>query len=381
MTFQNIPGHTELKAYFSKIVSSGRVPHAILLTGGEGYGKLALSWALATYLQCKNKGATDACGECTSCRKALQNIHPDIHFAFPVIKKDKLTRAETTSKDFIIEWRNFLAEQPYGDLNEWLTSLGAPDKNPNINVAECNHIIKNLGLMTYEGAYKIQIIWYAELLGKEGNRLLKLIEEPSDDTIIILIANNRTQVLNTLRSRCQIVSVAPVDDASMLSYIGEKYDLNEEDTQELAFLSAGNLRKASFLGNTVEMNYSEQLLDWLRAGYSGDPEKLVAASEELAATGRQEITNFLEYGLHFFREYFLFLNIGDENLLRLTATEKSAAMKMTKIIDHEKIERLQQLFEKSSGQVKRNLNLKSLMMHMSLEINNILRSEVNNLVT
>ena len=167
----------------------------------------------------------------------------------------------------------------------------------------------------------------------------------------------------------------------MLSYIGEKYDLNEEDTQELSFLSAGNLRKASFLGNTVEMNYSEQLLDWLRAGYSGDPEKLVAASEELAATGRQEITNFLEYGLHFFREYFLFLNIGDENLLRLTATEKSAAMKMTKIIDHEKIERLQQLFEKSSGQVKRNLNLKSLMMHMSLEINNILRSEVNNLVT
>jgi len=190
MTFKEIPGQQTLKEYFAKIITEGRVPHALLLTGGEGYGKLAIAWAVATFLQCKNKGTKDACGECSSCRKASQNIHPDIHYAFPVIKKDKLTRAETTSKDFIIEWRNFIAEQPYGDLNEWLISLGAPDKNPNINVAECNHIIKNLGLMTYEGDYKIQIIWNAELLGKEGNRLLKLVEEPSDNTIIILIANN-----------------------------------------------------------------------------------------------------------------------------------------------------------------------------------------------
>jgi len=167
----------------------------------------------------------------------------------------------------------------------------------------------------------------------------------------------------------------------MLNYINEKFDLSDEDTQELAFLSAGNLRKASFLGNTIEMNYSEDLLDWLRAAYSGDPEKLVALSDSLASTGRQEITNYLEYGLHFFREYFLYLNTGDENLLRLTAAEKTAALKMTKIIDHQKIEQIQQLFERSSGHVKRNLNLKSLIMHMSLEINTILRSEVDNLVT
>jgi len=381
MTFRDIPGQQPLKDYFTKIITEDRVPHALLLTGGEGYGKLAIAWAVATFLQCKDRQATDACGICSSCKKAAQNIHPDIHYAFPVIKKDKLTRAETTSKDFIIEWRNFLGETPYGDLNEWLTTLGAPDKNANINVAECNHIIKNLGLMTYEGAYKIQIVWYSELLGKEGNRLLKLVEEPSDNTIIILIANNRTQVLNTLRSRCQIISVPPLDDTAMLEYINSQFDLSKEDSQELAFLSAGNLRKASFLGNTVEMNYSEDLLNWLRAAYTGDPDKLVETSGDIAGKGRQEIVNFLEYGLHFFREYFLYLGTGDDKLMRLTPIEKEAATKLTKIIDRNKIDHLQRLFEQSSGQVKRNLNLKSLIMHMSLEINSILRSEVDNLVT
>jgi len=381
MDFKQIPGHEELKSYFVKIISENRMPHALLLTGGEGYGKLALARAIAKYLQCKDRQADAACGQCSSCTKAAQEIHPDIHYAFPVIKKDKLTRAETTSKDFLPEWRTFVAEQPYGDLNEWLTSLGAPEKNANINVAECNQIMKNLGLMTYEGAYKIQIVWYADLLGKEGNRLLKLVEEPTDDTIIIIIANNRTQVLNTLRSRCQIVTVPPINDKALISYIAENFSLSDEDGEELAFLSAGNLRKAHLLGNSSAMNYSEDLLSWLRVAYSGDPEGMVDISDNLASSGRQEMVNFLEYGLHFFREYFLFLNTDDIKLLRLTLKEKEVAKKMTRVINTQKIEAIQGLFEQSIGYVKRNLNLKSLVMHMSLEINAILRSEVNNLVS
>jgi len=381
MYFRDIPGHEKLKNYFTKIVADKRMPHALLLTGGEGYGKLAIATAVATYLQCRNRTDEDACGECSSCKKAAQYIHPDIHFAFPAIKKDKKTRAETTSKDFLPEWRLFLQDHPFGDLNQWLVHLGAADKNANINVAECNQIIKNLGLMTYEGDYKIQIIWYSELLGKEGNRLLKLVEEPSDNTIIILIANNRTNVLNTLRSRCQIVNVPPISDEALLEYISESFDLSEEDGQELSFLASGNIRKAHLLGNTLEMNYSEDLLDWLRVGYSGDPEALVETSERIAATGRQEITNFLEYGLHFLREYFLYINTQDTDLMRLTATEKEVAVKMQKIIDRDKTEAIQGLFEQSIGFVKRNLNLKSMIMHMSLEINTILRSEVDNLVS
>ncbi len=357
------------------------MPHALLLTGGEGYGKLALATALATYLQCKNRTETDACGECSSCKKALQYIHPDIHYAFPVIKKDKLTRAETTSKDFLPEWRTFLSEYIYGDLNQWLLHLGAADKNANINVAECNEIIKNLSLMTYEGDYKIQIIWNAERLGKEGNRLLKLIEEPTDNTIIIMLANNRSQVLNTLRSRCQIINVPPISDEALLEFITQHHDLSEEDSQELSFLSAGNIRKAQVLGSNLEMNYSEDLLDWLRVCYSGDPEGLVQISEKIVSAGRQEIINFLEYGLHFLREYFLFLNTEDPTLMRLTSVEKEVASKMSKIIDHRKTEEIQRILEVGIGYVQRNLNLKSLLMHMSLEINTTLRSEVNNLVS
>jgi len=380
MLFKDIPGHKELKSYFTNLISQDRLPHAMLFTGGEGYGKLAMALGLASYLQCSNRSEHDACGTCANCVKATQYIHPDIHFAFPVVKKDKLTRAETTSKHFLPEWRSMISENPYTDLNGWLTHLGASDKNANINVAECNQVIKNLSLMTYEGEHKIQIIWYADVLGKEGNRLLKLIEEPAPHTLIILIAHNRSAVLNTLRSRCQLISVPPVDDDALLQYIDARFDFSDMDTKELAYLAAGNIRKATLLSAHNEMNYSEDLLSWLRACYKGDPEELVATSESLVEMGRQELVNFFQYGLHFFREYFVLLNTQQADLLRLTAPEKEAAIKLQKLIDHGKTEALQNKMELSITHVHRNLHLKSMVLHLSLEINHILRSEVNTFV-
>jgi len=381
MFFKDIPGHSDLKSYFAKIVSENRVPHAMLFVGGEGHGKLAMAIALAIYLQCSDRNESEACGECSNCKKAHQLIHPDIHFSFPVVTKEKFKRADTTSQHYLPEWRSFFLSKPYGDLNEWLQHIGASDKNANINVAECNQILKNLGLVTYEGRYKIQIVWYADVLGKEGNRILKLVEEPTDDTIIILIAHNRNAILNTLRSRCQIISVPPIADEDMLHHINERFELSDEDKQELAFLSAGNLRKAYLLGHNTEMNYSEDLFEWLRNAYKGDPEAIVSFVDSYASQGRQELINFLEYGLHFLREYLLLLNSGDHSLLKLTETEKEVAMKMAKILDVNKTEGLKDLFEKSIGYVHRNLALKSLVMHISLEINSILRAEVDNLVT
>ena len=380
MKFNDIPGQVPLKSFFIKMVSDNRVPHALLFAGGEGHGKLALVMAFTMYLQCKNRQADTSCGECSSCRKILTHMHPDVHYAFPVIKKDKMTRAETTSKHFLDEWRAFISEQPYGDINDWLLYLNAVDKSPNINVAECNQIIKNLSLMTFEGQYKIQIIWYAELLGKEGNRLLKLIEEPTDDTIIILITNNRNQVLNTVRSRCQIVNVPPVSDEDLKAFIQQQHDLSEEDTDELTFLSAGNIRKATILGRNNELNYSEDLMEWLRIAYASDPEKVVDFVTELVSKGKQEIRHFLQYACHFFREYLLYLNTNDISRLRLTQSEIVVVQKMQKIIDHAKTESIHQLLEKMIGYIGRNLSLKSLVMHMTLEINMILRSEVNTLV-
>jgi DNA polymerase-3 subunit delta' len=373
MLLQDIPGREDIKAYLHKIVAEDRVPHAILLSGGEGYGKLQIALGFSALLQCQDRQPTGACGVCGSCSKTLQLIHPDLHLAFPVVKKDKLKREDTTAKDFMAEFRSFVVEHPYGDLNDWLTHLNASDKQANINKTECSKILKNLGLKTYEGRYKIQIIWYADYLEKEGNRLLKLIEEPSDDTIIIMITNNSTRVLNTLRSRCQIISIPPTEDAAMLEFIAESYSLSEEDRQELAFLSSGNLRKAQLLGQRQELNYSEELLNWLRLAYKVNAQQMVAFTNDMAGRGKQEIVNFLEYGLHYFREYLLYLNTGEPDKLRLTSTEKKVAMEMTKIIDHSKTEQIRDLFELSIKQIKRNVALKALLMTRTLQINSILR--------
>ena len=339
-----------------------------------------MALGFSALLQCQDRQSTGACGNCNSCSKILQLIHPDLHLAFPVVKKDKLKREDTTAKDFIAEFRSFVLEHPYGDLNDWLTQLNASDKPANINKAECSQILKNLGLKTYEGRYKIQIIWYADYLEKEGNRLLKLIEEPSDDTIIIMITNNSTRILNTLRSRCQIINIPPTEDNAMLDYIKANYELSEEDTQELAFLASGNLRKAQQLGHHQELNYSEELLDWLRLGYKANAQQMVAFANDMSKRGKQEIVNFLEYGLHYFREYLLYLNTGELDKLRLTTTEKKVAEEMTKIIDHGKTEQIRDIFELSIKQIKRNVALKALLMTRTLQINSILRSEVDNLV-
>jgi len=275
----------------------------------------------------------------------------------------------------------FLQNTPYGNLNDWLSQLNAPDKIANINVAECQSIIKGLGLKTYEGKYKIQIIWGAEFLGKEGNRLLKLIEEPTDDTVIILITNNRNSILNTIRSRCQIISVPPVGDDAIKSFLNSNFQLPDGQLEESVYLSSGNIRKAELLAQQNEKSYSEDLLNWLRYGYSGDPEHINDWVTYLAQKGKQELKTFINYGLHFFREYYLGLNLKETNNLRLTTQEKNVILKMNKIIDRSKTIDLESLLGRCITQINRNLSLKILLMDVTLNMNKVLRSEVNKFST
>lgn len=382
MFLKEFPGQNALKDYFRKIVSENRVPHAILMVGGEGHGKLALSLGLAALLQCNNKENDQACGTCSSCTKASQLIHPDIHFSFPVIKKEgSLKRAETTSQHFMEQWRSFVAAHPYGNINDWMDHLGASDKSPNINVAECNQVIKNLGLKTYEGKYKIQIIWAAKYLGKEGNRLLKLIEEPTPDTIIILIDDNRNALLNTIRSRCQIINVPPFDDVQIAELIEAESQLSASDQQELTYLAAGNMRKVVQMLDQSEMNYSEDILSWLRIGYKSDPDEIFEFVDHLLSKGKQDLRNFMSYGLHFLREYHMGIMTGRLDKLRLTTVEKDVAVKMQKIIDGPKTEALEKLMSKGISLINRNVSLKILIINLTLEIHDILRSTVDSLVT
>ncbi len=195
--FEDIIGQDRVKSFLLNLASSERVPHALLFLGNTGCGNLALATAFAQLLQCENPDAvTGACGECPACRKAAAFTHPDIHFSFPAVGTNAV------STDYLKEWRKFLGENPYASANEWLQRLGAENKQGNINKEECNAIIKKLSLKAFEGRYKILLMWLPEYLGKEGNRLLKLIEEPPDQTIFLLAAENQDQILNTILSRC-----------------------------------------------------------------------------------------------------------------------------------------------------------------------------------
>ncbi|MBT8189824.1 MAG: hypothetical protein KJO29_05305 [Bacteroidia bacterium] len=381
MFLKEIPGHEPVKSYLKKIVSEDRVPHAFLFVGAEGHGKLSLALGFAALLQCENRVDNEACGQCRSCQKMIKNVHPDLHFAYPVISKDGFKREDTISKHFIGEWRIFLENNPWGSLHDWMLELNAVDKQANINVTECNSIIKNLGLKSFEGKYKIQIIWMAEFLGKESNRLLKLIEEPSPDTIIILIANQENLILNTIRSRCQIVSLPPFKDEDIRTYISDTFELKEEDIQELCYLANGNIRKARQLGDSSEAQYFEEMLKWFRLAYSGDPEGIDEFVNLITSKGKQYLFNFLNYCLHFLREYYLGLHTRSTDGLRLSNAEKNTLMQMQKIINGEQTARLERLLGSSISYIKRNLSLRILFMHLTLEINTILKSEAKSLIT
>lgn len=380
MLFKDIPGQESVKNYFRKVVSDDRMPHALMLFGREGHGKLALARSLATYVQCSNRTNTDACGQCPSCIKSTKNIHPDIHYAFPVVKLDKVKREDTISQHFMNEWRSFMESQPYGHINDWLDHISATDKRANINVAECNDIIKNLGLKTYEGAYKIQIIWQANFLQKEANRLLKLIEEPSEKTLIILILENRNSILNTVRSRCQTLMIPPFADETILEFIENNSNLSENDKKELTHLSNGSLRSAIQYIDQTEINYSEELISWLRAAFKMDPEEVNAFIDRIMGSGKQNLIDFFRYGLHFFREFLIYNASEDEKSLRLTESERIVAEKLGKLLDINKISALQSLLSQSITHINRNLSVKILLMSMTFEINAILKSEVNKFV-
>lgn len=372
--------HGEIESYLSRITNENRVPHALLMVGPEGAGQLELVLKWCKMLFCESQEEKPYCDNCKSCEKISSYVHPDIHFAYPVIKHDAFKREETTSTHFINEWRQFLAKDIHGNLSDWLNHLGGLNKNANINVAECNQIIHNLGLKSYAGKYKIQIIWHAESLLKEGNRLLKLIEEPSDDTIIILLANNVNAVLNTIQSRCQILNVPAFSDEEVRHYLENFHELSENEAREICYLAEGNLRKAKEMAEHSASDFSEDMLNWFRCCYKADPEELLNVVDGFNNMGKVNLKSFLRYTLHFLREFLVALNVKSTQHSRLSAEEKNVALKMQKILDQNKTSELSKLISKNISYIDRNLSIKIMVMAMSLKINKILRAEVNKFV-
>ena len=370
MNFKDIIGQPKVKTLLQQLAGSDRIPHALLFLGNTGQGNLALALTFAQLLQCESsdRDANDPepCGVCPACRKAAIYSHPDIHYSFPSVG------ANAVSTNFLKEWRQFLHDSPYGTVNDWLQLLGSENKQGNITKDECNAIIKKLSLKTFEGKYKILIIWLPEYLGKEGNRLLKLIEEPPEQTIFLLVAENQDMILNTILSRCQLIKSDILNDDDIAEALIQNHQADPERAREIAFIADGDYGAAIAALKSEIDNNSALFIEWLRKCWLGNAVDLMKWTENFARLGREHQKQFLHFGLHFLREIMALVSTGND-MLRLRPQELETAKNMSKVLTFDKISRLTKLFNDNIYYVERNANPKILFMDSSLKMNRILR--------
>jgi DNA polymerase-3 subunit delta' len=372
MQFSTIPGYARQILNLTQMVQEDRLPHALLLAGPEGNGKLAIALALAQYVLCRNKSDHDSCGTCPSCSKATRFIHPDIHFSFPVIG------ANVVSDMHLPEWRQALGHSVWMSRHYWATALAGDkeggNKQLNINKEECNKIIQKLSFKSFESGYKILIQWLPEHLGNEGNRLLKLIEEPPAKTLIIFVAEQTEQILPTLLSRCQLVKVPAFGYEEIWRYLSEQQGVSESEAQTLAFMSDGNLFDAIQMSETRTTDEAGLFLDWLRTCYKGVVKGMLEQVEVLCEGSKEAQKQFLFYGIHFFGET-LKQKLSKSLHVQLHAEAAKTAENLAGILDVDQIDRMLQLLNDRFFYVERNANEKLLFLDLSIKMKKVFRRE------
>ena len=374
MFFKDIPGHAELKEALIASVKDERIPHAQIIFGRDGSGHLPLTLAYISYIFCLDRQDGDSCGKCAACLKTHKLIHPDMHFSFPVIGVPSKLRKDVTSNDFLVQWREQIKENAYFDMNDWMLRLNSENKQADINVRECIDIIKKLGLKTFESEFKVLLMWMPEYLGKEGNRLLKLIEEPTDNTFIILVARDQEKILNTILSRCQTTYVGALPHDEIESYLVHQLGVDGVQAASIAHLADGSLNRAKHLVEGDNMDFSAYLLDWLRIAYKGDPVAIKAWVDQISSWSKQEQKVFLDYGILFFRSFIYYLATG-KMTESISKKEEETLLKMGSIIDLEKAESLINIFAEGIDNISRNLNSRILFMADTLHIGALMKSK------
>ena len=368
MQFSDITGQKEIKDHLIQTVLENRVSHAQLFLGPEGSGSLLLALAYAQFISCQNRQANDSCGECSSCRKYRKLIHPDLHFSYPFFRGGE----HEDSMPDQPEWRNLVLGNPYFNLDDWRLRLDAQNKQANINKAECMNILNRLTLKPFESEYKTMIVWLPEHLGNEGNRLLKTLEEPADKTLIILVAQNQDQILNTIISRTQLVKIPRLKDEDISKFLVEKKGISEPKAASIAYLSEGNLTAALSFMHGEENDHLKMFQEWLQLSYRDNGNKIVDFTEKAAKLGRENQKNFLRYGINLIRESVLILSAA-ENLVHLPQAELEFITNFSKVINLAKAEAIVAELEKAHYHIERNANPKILFLDVSLQLIKILK--------
>ncbi|RYZ53451.1 MAG: hypothetical protein EOP49_07280, partial [Sphingobacteriales bacterium] len=264
-----------------------------LITGAEGTGGLPFGLAVAQFIFCSDKQADDSCGVCPECRKISRLEHADLHMTFPTIPPKAGTKAN--SRHYIQEFREFIAQTPYGGTYDWLQYIEAENKQGNITAEECREIIDALNLKSYEGGKKVQIIWRPEYLGKEGNILLKLIEEPPADTMLLLIAENTEEILQTILSRTQLIRLPALRVADIVGGLTERSLADGKRAAQIAHISDGSFSEALRLLRHAQNDVFPEVKRWFNAIFTNNGAELSKFSEDISKTGREQIKNLLQY--------------------------------------------------------------------------------------
>ncbi len=402
MRFDEIVGLHETKRFLTGSVQAGHITHAQLFLGAAGSANLAMGLAYASFLNCENRLDADSCGTCPSCQKMQKFIHPDVHFVFPVSSTKSITGKDVVSDSFMPQWRKFLKQNPYGSASDWSFSFGGENKQLNISKEESRNIIRKLSLKAFEGRYKIMLIWLPEFLHPSAaNGLLKILEEPPERTIFLLLAHDQEKILPTILSRTQKVNIRAFTDEEIIQILTEKTkdsqeEISSEKIKKAAHLAEGNLNEAAKLLTNVEEATHRLFHEWMRVCYKRDllqlagesgffqqhgmDNKRVSWTEYFAKMGKESQKSFLHYGLSMMRETLMMQaatrETAPENateLVRIYGDEHTFVGNFSKIMHWEKIGQATQLLNEAYYHLERNANAKILFLDLSLKIAGLLR--------
>ena len=375
MDFSQIPGQTEVITRLLRSVKEERVSHAQIFTGPEGCGSLALALAYARYINCENRKAGDSCGTCKSCVKYDKMIHPDLHFVFPVIKGKKAT--DPVSDHYIEEWREFALKSPFFTPNAWLNSIDVGNAQGMIFASEASEIIRKLSLKSFESDFKIMIIWLPEKMHQAtANKLLKMIEEPPEKTLFLLVSDEPDKVLPTILSRCQLVKIPAFSDDEIKSYLRSTYGTTEMKSADIARVANGNILRAIELSENDEASASnlENFKSLMRFAWKRDVISAVEWSEDMAARGREAQKNFLSYSLRLLREnLMLSLEQFRNNLIFLSGDEAEFASKFHPYINSNNIYPLAEEFNLAFSHIEANGYARVIFLDLALKVTRLIR--------
>ena len=377
MQFKDVIGQSAIKQRLIQSVRDNHVSHAQLFLGPAGSGKLPLALAYAQYILCPNRTETDSCGVCPTCQKMQKLVHPDLHFVVPT-NTTKSVKSNPESDLFMEEWREYvLKNEGYIDESGWYGFLDIENKQGYMSVRDAASLLRKLNMKAYEGDYKIAIIWMAEKMRVDtANKLLKLLEEPPEKTVFILIAEDQDQLLATIKSRTALVKIPALDTASIDTALQQRFGCDPQQAHDAAMISEGDWLTAcqSFKDFEDHKFFFTTFQQWMRLCFRAAYSEIIDFSANVKGIGREKQKELLEYGLRIIRNALLFNNKLD-NIVMLPDDEKTFNANFAPFVKPANLVQIVELFEEAIRQIERNGNAQIIFTDVSFKMVGLLKKK------